>query len=274
MKVSFVIPARNEQHYIADCIASLQRQEVDLRYEIVVVDNGSTDATSRIASELGARVVYEPQAGLANARQAGFLTAKGEYLIYVDADSRLPAGWARDAVDLFEADDHLVALSSGFHFYDGGLAEGVGNFVFRTLLNPAVNVILKASGRPGVLIGSVIAVRAEALRRADGISSEFQFYGEDTSLAYRLHPQGEVRFVGNLLVGTSARRYQQRGVVLTALRYFSVFALIHLGKVATASRLARRFQEAERPGKGKIAEAYARRDDAPDMDGVGSLEST
>jgi glycosyltransferase involved in cell wall biosynthesis len=274
MKVSFVIPARNEQDYIAECIASLMSQAVDFRDEIVVVDNGSIDATSRIASELGARVVYEPRAGLANARQAGFLAAEGDYLIYVDADSRLPAGWASDAVGLFEADDDLVALSSGFHFYDGGIAENVGNFVFRTVLNPAVNSLLKASGRPGVLIGSVIAVRAEALRRADGISDEFQFFGEDTALAYRLHPQGEVRFVGDLLVATSARRYQQRGVVLTALRYFSVFGLIHLGKVATASRLAKRFQDADRPGKGIVADPYGRRDVAPEIDGVSSLEST
>jgi glycosyltransferase involved in cell wall biosynthesis len=274
MKVSFVIPARNEQDYIADCIASLQGQAGDFCYEIVVVDNGSSDATSRIASELGARVVFEPRAGLANARQAGFLGAEGDYLIYVDADSRLPAGWASDVVGLFEADDDLVALSSGFQFYDGGTAEQVGNLIFRTVLNPVVNALLKASGRPGVLIGSAIAVRVEALLQADGISTEFQFFGEDTFLAYRLHPHGEVRFVGDLLITTSARRYQQRGVVLTALRYFSVFALIHLGKVATASRLAKRFQDSERPGKGIIADPYGRLDDAPEMDGVGSLEAT
>ena len=274
MKVSFVIPARNEQGYIAGCIASLQTQEVDFPYEIVVVDNGSTDATARIASALGARVVYEPRAGLANARQAGFLAATGECLIYVDADSRLPPGWARDAVGLFTADGNLVAVSSGFRFYDGGLAEDVGNGVFRTLLNPAVNALLKATRRPGVLIGSAIAVRTEALRRADGISPDFQFYGEDTALAYRLHPHGEVRFVPDLLISTSARRYQQRGVVLTAFRYFSVFALIHLGKVSAASRLAQRFQNAERPGK--IVESYGWHEDAPelDIDVVGSLEST
>lgn len=272
MKVSFVIPARNEQHYIADCIESLQRQEVDFRYEIVVVDNGSTDATSRLASELGARVVSEPRAGLANARQAGLLAAQGEYLFYVDADTRLPASWAADAVGLFEADDNLAALSSGFQFYDGEMAEDVGNFVFRIVLNPAVNSLLKASGRPGVLIGSAIAVRTEALRRAGGVSSKFQFYGEDTYLAYRLHAQGEVRFVDDLLLSTSARRYRQRGLASTAFRYFSVFTLIHLGKVAAASRLAKWFQEADR--QTTSLEGYGRLDDAPELDGIGGLEST
>ena len=272
MKVSFVIPAHDEQHYIADCIDSLQAQEVDFSYEIVVVDNGSTDATSVLAAGRGARVVYEPRAGLANARQAGLQAAQGEFLIYVDADSRLPRSWASAAVGLFDADDNLVALSSGFQFYDGGIAEDAGAFLFRTVLNPAVNSLLKASGRPGVLIGSAIAIRAEALRRAGGVNMEFQFYGEDTCLAYRLHPQGEVRFVDDLLLSTSARRYQQRGLMVTVCRYFSVFALIHLGKVAAASRIAKRFQKAERPGM--IAEAYERHGDAPEIDGVGSLEST
>jgi glycosyltransferase involved in cell wall biosynthesis len=245
-RVSFLVPARNEERFIGACIESLRGQLRDVDGEIVVIDNGSTDATPVRAMEWGARVVEEGRPGLARARQAGLAAARGEIIIYVDADTRLPKGWAEHIVRLFDGDRGLVALSSSFSFHDGRTRDDIGNFLFKTVLCPITNVALRRTGRPGVLIGSAIAVRSEALRRAGGIDMGFQFYGEDTMLARRLHSQGDVRFLRKPIHLTSARRYQQRGIFNVIYRYFLIFAMIHLGKVDTASRLARRYHFCDR----------------------------
>jgi glycosyltransferase involved in cell wall biosynthesis len=244
--VSFVVPARNEARLIGDCVDSLRFQSVDVPFEIIVVDNGSTDATAVTAAKHGARVVFESRAGLAYARQAGLDATRGIYIVYVDADSRLPATWTRDVIARFERDPRLVAVSTGFTFYDGRTVDNIGNVVFREILAPLTSFLLRLCGHPEVLIGSAIVVRTDALRKANGIDQAFQFYGEDTMLARRIHSRGEVRFLRNPPYQTSARRYQQRGLLSVVYRYFLIFALIHLGRVAFATRLARRFHERDR----------------------------
>lgn len=246
MKVTFVVPARNEERGIGACVDALRNQVAEFAFEIVVVDNGSTDATASNALAHGARVVYEERAGLGYARLAGLNAAQGEFLVYVDADTLLPPLWSSEAIAVFESNEELVGISPEFRFHDGRAIDDIGNYLFRSLLSPLTNLVLRASGRPGVLVGSTIAVRTEALRRANGPDPEFQFYGEDTMLALRLHTQGDVRFLRRPALLTSARRYQQRGLFHVVYRYFLVFALIQLGRVQTASRLARRFHECDR----------------------------
>lgn len=246
LSVSFVVPARNEERLIADCVDSLRSQYTTFPFEIIVVNNGSTDATAAIASAHGAKVVHEARPGLANARQAGLAAANGKYLIYVDADTRPPEHWAQDIVGLFESDDRLVAATSDFTFYDGRPLDNLGNFLFRRVLSPITNFMLRRTGRPEVLIGSAIAVRTEALRRVNGVDLAFQFYGEDTMLARRIHSQGDVRFVRELQYRTSARRYQQRGLFRVVYRYFVIFALIQVGRIEAASALAQRFCDRDR----------------------------
>ena len=243
--VSFVVPARNEAAYITECIDSLRRQRSFCGAEIVVVDNGSTDATAALAVKAGAKVVAEPRAGLARARQAGWAAAAGEIVVYVDADTRLPASWTEEVLRLFAADRDLVAVSSGFTFYDGSRLQNLGSRVFRTLLVPAVNGFLCWAGRPTVLIGTAFAARADALGSAACFDAAFQFYGEDTRLACALQRVGEVRFIKRPLAQTSARRYRRHGVLLTTAKYFAMFALIQIGVLETAERLGQRMLAAE-----------------------------
>lgn len=244
--VSFVIPARNEERFIGGCVDSLRSQALDAPFEIIVLDNGSTDATAVAAAKHGARVVFEERAGLAYARQAGLDAARGSYLVYVDADSRLPANWTGDIIARFERNPRLVAVSTGFTFYDGRLTDNLGNLIFRQILAPITDCVLRLCGHAGILIGSAIVLRTDALRKANGIDPTFQFYGEDTMLARRIHSQGDVRFLRNPPYQTSARRYQQRGLLSVVFRYFVIFALIHLGRVAFAAQLARNFHDRDR----------------------------
>ncbi|HEY2072407.1 MAG TPA: glycosyltransferase family 2 protein, partial [Gaiellaceae bacterium] len=88
MELSVVIPCLNEATSIGACIdrarASIARMGVD--GEVVVADNGSTDASREIARERGARVVEVPQRGYGSALAAGIDAARGTYVIMGDAD--------------------------------------------------------------------------------------------------------------------------------------------------------------------------------------------
>lgn len=94
MKLSFIIPALNEQKNIRNCVASIisQLEEGD---EVIVVDNGSRDKTVEIAKKNGARVVRESKKGISNARNRGAREARGDILCFIDADGIVTPNWSR-----------------------------------------------------------------------------------------------------------------------------------------------------------------------------------
>jgi glycosyltransferase involved in cell wall biosynthesis len=255
--VSFIVPALNEERYIAECIGALKAQSVPGLAEIIVVDNGSSDQTADVARRSGARVVVQPVRGLAAARQAGLYEASGTVIIYVDSDSRLADGWADRVCERFLQNPRLVAISTAFDFHDGRFVDRIGNRVFQRVLCPAVNLALRALGHPDILIGSAFAVRTDAMRRAGGMDQRFQFYGEDTMIALRLAGEGLVRYFDAPRITTSARRYQQQGILPVVFRYFIMFTLLHLGNVAAARSLADVFSGRRAHGQTAAAPAKA-----------------
>ena len=94
MNISVVVPAYNEEQYIAACLSSILNQKNEALHEIIVVDNASTDATAQIAASYpGVRVVLEQNKGLPYARQRGLEEAVGDIVAYIDADTKVRPGW-------------------------------------------------------------------------------------------------------------------------------------------------------------------------------------
>jgi glycosyltransferase involved in cell wall biosynthesis len=104
--ISFVVPAYNEEKYLATTLAAIHEaaRSVSEPYEIVVANDASTDATAAIAEAGGARVVSVEKRQIAATRNAGARASTGEILIFVDADTRIDAAVVRAA---------LAALRSG-----------------------------------------------------------------------------------------------------------------------------------------------------------------
>ena len=86
-QISVIIAAYNAAETIAETLASIQIQTL-APLEILVVDDGSQDATARIARALGARVISQTNAGVSAARNRGLAEAKGDWIAFVDADDR------------------------------------------------------------------------------------------------------------------------------------------------------------------------------------------
>lgn len=118
-RISIIIPAYNEERYLARCLDSVAAQ-VQKPYEVIVVNNGSTDKTAAIARRYPfVTLLDEPQRGRASAQTAGFNAATGDILARTDADAILPADWTARIADYFarpEADK--TAWASGALFYN------------------------------------------------------------------------------------------------------------------------------------------------------------
>lgn len=96
MDISFIIPAYNEQTFIARTLRSIHDNvPLGFQHEIFVVDHGSLDDTRRIGAENGATVIDGKTAGtISKLRNMGIETAQGSYLIFLDADTTLSPGWS------------------------------------------------------------------------------------------------------------------------------------------------------------------------------------
>lgn len=101
--VSIVIPARDEAAHIKACLESLKALDYPASsYEVIVVDNGSSDDTASVAMALGAKVLERPGMKIGGVRNAGCWAAAGAILAFTDADCVVPAGWLRTACAALE----------------------------------------------------------------------------------------------------------------------------------------------------------------------------
>lgn len=121
MRLSVIVPARNEQDCVGECLRSLVAEEEDgwrlgWEWEILLVDDHSTDDTRRIAESIACVTVMDAPAlekgwtGKANAAWAGARAARGEWLLFTDADTVHEAGSASRAI--VEAERHEAAMLS------------------------------------------------------------------------------------------------------------------------------------------------------------------
>jgi glycosyltransferase involved in cell wall biosynthesis len=136
-EVSIVMPCLNEAATLATCIAKARRalDEYKIAGEIIVADNGSTDGSQTIATELGARLVNVREKGYGSALIGGIEAAKGNFIIMGDAD---------DSYDFLEAPKFVKKLNEGFDIVQGcRLPAGGGK-----ILPGAMPLLHRAWGNP------------------------------------------------------------------------------------------------------------------------------
>jgi glycosyltransferase involved in cell wall biosynthesis len=231
--VSFVVPAYNEEALIGLCLTAIETEisHTGCRAEIIVVNNGSTDATRHIASSYpNVKVVDEPRRGLVQARKAGCLASKGKFIANIDADTILPEGWMHTALAEFAARPDLVALSGPYIHYDlPKWAQVTAAGFFRGVY--VIHLLSRLfAGYGSVMQGGNFIVSRTALEAAGGFNCDFQFYGEDAELARRLSKVGLVKFTLALRAFSSGRRFVGEGLFKVLLRYSANYIWTHLFK--------------------------------------------
>jgi len=211
--VSVVIPAYNEGDYLPSCLESIKNQGYAGEYEVIVVDNASTDNTAEIARDWGAKVVYEGKRSPACARQKGAEVAKGKIIAFIDADTQAPAHWLSTIVWRFLCEPEMVAASGPYAYCDAGkfskLSSYIGNF-FSIITD---HLFRKVFRKGGAIWGCNFAVRRSALLEVGGFDTSIKFYGEEYELSLRLKNAGKGCIMPRLFVLTSARRLKRIGIV-------------------------------------------------------------
>lgn len=104
MKYSVVIPTYNEEKYLGQCLASILKGSI-LPDEIIVADGLSSDKTVEIASHYGARIVVNQRRHAAGGRNTGIKTAKGDVIVFIDADCTADKDWMKEIKTAFEQED-------------------------------------------------------------------------------------------------------------------------------------------------------------------------
>jgi cellulose synthase/poly-beta-1,6-N-acetylglucosamine synthase-like glycosyltransferase len=181
--VSVVVPVYNGARTIAACLEAIGRQEFDGETELIVVDNGSTDATAAIIARYGfARMVACATRGPAAARNAGIAAARHPVIAFTDSDCVPGPGW-------------LTALTAALRPDIGG----VGGRLESIARGPVQDVVAAISfdqrqaiesSLPYVITANCL-FRREALAAVDGFDETFPIAGgEDTDLGWRMTAGG------------------------------------------------------------------------------------
>lgn len=222
VRLSFVVPAYNEESYLPACLESILAQTGTLgnQVEIIVVNNASSDRTREVAlSYPGVIVVDEMRKGLPWARQAGFVASTGDLIANVDSDSRLTEGWVAKVLHEFDRLPEMVAFSGPLVYYDLQPSQRFSVQLFY-LVAFSIYVLNRYVLRAGSMVqGGNFVLRRKALESIGGFNTSIAFYGEDTDVARRLNRVGKVVFTFQLKMFSSARRLKSEGMFRIGMRY-------------------------------------------------------
>ena len=198
MKLSVVVPAYNEERLLAQTLEPIRggMQAAARRgwaVELIVCDNNSTDRTAQIAHAAGARVVFEPVNQIARARNTGAAHASGDWLLFVDADSRPGAALFDQMLDVMEK---AVCVGGGATIALPGAPPFVRAWV------GAWNALSRAMKWAA---GSFLFCRADVFRALGGFSHEL-YAAEEIDLSRRLKRMGRVVILHRHPLHTSDRK--------------------------------------------------------------------
>ena len=208
MLISVIVPTLNEEKYIEACLKSVKNQDYP-RYEIIVSDSMSKDRTREISKKY-ARVIIANR-GVSAGRNAGAKVAKGEILVFLDADTLLLPNTLTELANAFD-NKHIVGATcpifpSHYTLRNIVLYLSFNNFMYSTIK-------LNKPQVPGICC----AYRKSAFRKVGGFDENIKTL-EDFDLSLRIAKLGKVKFVESTAVITSHRRFEKWGSIKTVKEY-------------------------------------------------------
>lgn len=212
MKISIIMTAYNEEELLPKSLKSVFSQDFPKDdYEVVVVDNNSTDKSAEIAKSFGARVISETTQGYVFALARGAREAKGEIIAVTDSDTIVATNWLSQIAKSFDG-KNVVAVT--------GMADmrNLG-FITKIISYLAFYLFVKFNfliGKPH-LSGFNFALKKEALEKAGGINTDYKM-SPDVEIGLRIKKYGKVVFNTKILAHTSNRRWKE-GYLSTTMMY-------------------------------------------------------
>ncbi|TLZ45438.1 MAG: glycosyltransferase [Methanobacteriota archaeon] len=185
-KISVVVCTYNGASTIRDTLEGLRSVDYP-DFEVILVNDGSTDATPQIASEYPFRIIHEPNEGLSRARNTGIDAATGEIIAFIDDDAYPDPHWLRYlALSFLDANCVAVGGPNLAPPSDGWRADAVSN------APGGPNAVLLSDTTAEHIPGCNMAFRKDALVAIGGFDPRFRVAGDDVDLCWRLRDRGGV----------------------------------------------------------------------------------
>ncbi|WP_328184811.1 glycosyltransferase [Marinobacter sp. OP 3.4] len=180
VKISVIVPAHNEEPYITRCLNSLMAQDLPKEnYEVIVVDNASTDNTSRHVQEFeDVKYIYKESGPVGAVRNYGALYASGEILAFIDGDCVAPKNWLASGINLLQL--HPETVLGGKYSLDSE-ASWIERYWLLGLKDTTSEKI--------DLLGGTIFIKKEHFSLVGGFNENVSS-GEDSQLASDLRRSG------------------------------------------------------------------------------------
>ncbi len=183
-RVSVVVCSYNGSRTIRDCFEGLLKLDYP-DFEVIVVNDGSTDGTPEIASEYPFKLINTPNMGLSNARNTGMTAATGEIVAYTDDDAHPDPHWLQYLAATFLKTEHAgIGGPNIAPRDDGEIAECVANAP-----GGPVHVLINDTEAEHIP-GCNMAFRREALKAIGGFDPQYRAAGDDVDVCWRIQEKG------------------------------------------------------------------------------------
>lgn len=212
VKVSVIIPTLNEEKYIDMTLFHIKRQNP---YEIILGDSHSDDNTVKIAKKYGAKIAYAPRGAASFGRNAAARIAKGDVLLFLDADTIAYTNLIEVIKEDFR-NKKVVGWTCTFYAFSPKWRE----HAIYTATSNLIKFLVK-NVKPHAA-GFIIAVSRSAFEKVDGFNEKLKVM-EDHDLAWRIAKQGRFKFSDKTCVFTSTRRINQWGGWALLKRYSKTY---------------------------------------------------
>jgi O-antigen biosynthesis protein len=219
-RISVVVCTHNGGRTIAECLEGVSRLAYP-DYEVIVVDDGSSDETADIVKKYDVRLIRTANHGLSSARNTGMRAASGEIIAYLDDDAWPDPHWLSYLAHTFRTTDHAgVGGPNLVPPDDGPVAQCVGNA-------PGGPTHVLLSDRTAEhLPGCNIAFRRERLLAVGGFDVQFRIAGDDVDVCWRLQEQGHTLGFHPAAVVWHHRRNSAKAYLKQQLNYGRAEALL------------------------------------------------
>ncbi len=224
MKISVIIPAYNEEQYLGKTLEAVLAQDYP-DFEVIVVDNASTDGTAKIARSFQkAKLVSESRKGTMSACERGRTESKGDILVRMDADCVPDKDWLSKGAAFFN-DPKVSGAGGPYDYYDYGTLFRYLSLQVQKWIYTPISAIAQFFGAGAIMNGGNSFMRASSLEAVGGFNTDIVFYGDDTDTARRLTKVGKVIFSPHLTIKTSARRFKKEGILNLEFKYLISFIM-------------------------------------------------
>ncbi len=226
-KISIVLPAFNEEKYITDTLASLlnSNQHTELSYEVILVNNNSTDKTIDLAKKfegkMNLKIINESKQGRGAARARGFMEAKGDIILSADADTIFYNSWVENLSTSIDG-KHVAVTTSGKILDSNKLT----NYIFNKI-QPVTMCLYRIYFGHYWLSGFSFGILKSVYIKSGGFDTALQGQ-EDIDLGFKVAKLGKIKFINKPVV-SSGRRFK-RGLLYGLFAYAKNFSEIFILK--------------------------------------------